>query len=337
MKADRLIGLEGLRGVAALCVLAFHSAMIATGFTLSNAYLAVDFFFMLSGFVMARTYERRFGEGLAAFGFLWGRLRRLWPPMALGGLIGIPLLASRLGGALAGNWGIVAALNLMLIPTPIGNVVFPLNGPAWSIFFELFANCLHVLVLRRLPTRGLALLVAGLVPLALLVMPPASLDVGAHPESFLLGVPRVLLPYGMGMLVWRVWGDRPMLWMSPGFTFGAMPLLFGASALLHASSLRFDMVFVVVVCPLLLAGGLAYAGHSPLARLLGAISFPLYAVHLPILELADAHGLGVGAGIALSLGVAGLLAFAPRIRVRAFAAWQRRHQRPLLGIGDARL
>ena len=94
---------------------------------------------------------------------------------------------------------------------------------------------------------------------------------------------------------------------------------FVASALLHARSLHYDMIFVTALCPLLLAGGLNYARNSAPLRALGAISFPLYAVHLPILELTQANGHGVALGVALSLGVAGFLAWASYIRKSVFA------------------
>jgi peptidoglycan/LPS O-acetylase OafA/YrhL len=307
MTGGRLVGLEGLRGIAALCVLAFHAAMIETGRSHGPAYLAVDFFFMLSGFIMARTYEQRFADGLGAGAFMAARLRRLWPVMALGGVIGIPVLAGKLDEGLV----MIIALNLLLIPTPIDDEVFPLNGPAWSIFLELFANLAHVLVLRHLSTRTLAWWTALLlVPVTWMVM-DHGLAVGARPETMLLGVPRVLLPYAIGMLIWRLWGDTPPLRVSKLFAFAAMPVLFGGLAMLGVRSWVFDLLFVVLVCPLLIAGGLRLQGRMPVVVAAGAISFPLYAVHLPILELAKARGAGVAVGVVLSLAVAGLVAALP--------------------------
>lgn len=307
MTGGRLVGLEGLRGIAALCVLAFHAAMIATGKSHGPAYLAVDFFFMLSGFIMARTYEQRFADGLSAGTFMVTRLRRLWPVMALGGLIGIPVLAGKLDEGLV----MIVVLNLLLIPTPVDDEVFPLNGPAWSIFLELFANLAHVLVLRRLSTRTLAWWIALLlVPVTWMAL-DRGLAVGARPETMLLGIPRVLLPYSIGVLIWRLWEDAPPLHVSKLFAFAAMPVLFGGLAMIGGRSWVFDLLFVVLVCPLLIFGGMRLQGRMPMVAAAGAISFPLYAVHLPVLELAKASGAGVAVGVVLSLVVAGLVAALP--------------------------
>lgn len=86
--------LDGLRGVAALSVVVMHRHVwFGLEGWLAHGYLAVDFFFMLSGYVMARTYEQRLSEGYGAWRFMAARYRRLWPVMALGTLFGAPLLA----------------------------------------------------------------------------------------------------------------------------------------------------------------------------------------------------------------------------------------------------
>ena len=128
-------------------------------------------------------------------------------------------------------------LNLLLIPTPFDDEVFPLNGPAWSIFLELFANLAHVLVLSRLSTRTLAWWTALLlVPVTWMAL-DRGLAVGARPDTMLLGIPRVLLPYSIGVLIWRLWGDTPPLRVSRLFAFAAMPALF---VLMARSGLRDD-------------------------------------------------------------------------------------------------
>ncbi len=156
MKMERLHGLDGLRGVAALCVLVYHTAP----FKFHNAFLAVDFFFMLSGYVMARSYETAFATGLTPAGFLGIRLRRLFPTMFVASMIGLPFLYTLLP---PGTFWPVAIANLLLIPYPQQNRAYPLNGPAWSILFELLGNALHSLLLWRLTTRQLTGL---LVPMA---------------------------------------------------------------------------------------------------------------------------------------------------------------------------
>lgn len=284
MKTARLDGLDALRGIAALCVLAYHAA----GEGGSNAYLAVDFFFMLSGYVMARTYEARLDRGLPASRFVAARLGRIWPTIFLGSLLSLPWMFSNLPTP-----AILPAIaaNLVLLPYPLYNRMFLLNGPVWSIFFELFANAVHATLLWRLSNR---MMLGLLVPLVLLLGYFASqytLSVGSAPTGFFAAFPRVLVSYSIGILLWRKWRDAPTIEASAGFTLFAMPAFFGLSTLVDGQSWQADMLFVLVVCPLLIAGGLKLDRVHPLLIWLGAISFPLYAVHVPAMRLM--HWLGV--------------------------------------------
>ena len=113
MENERLGGLDLRRGVAALCVLAFHLNRLFPGIAgaVERAYLEVDFFFMLSGFVVTRTHER-FRKGLGTLAFTRLRLRRLWPTVAFGALIG---LISARGDHEAGPLALFFALNLALL------------------------------------------------------------------------------------------------------------------------------------------------------------------------------------------------------------------------------
>src|SRR3954471_17744990 len=90
MREKRLAGLDGLRGIAAFSILIYHVIPVAAGEWRGNAYLAVDFFFMLSGYVMARTYEARLADGLPPAAFIAARFRRLWPTMFVAGMLGLP-------------------------------------------------------------------------------------------------------------------------------------------------------------------------------------------------------------------------------------------------------
>lgn len=88
----RLAGLDALRGIAALVVVIGHVFLARDGAEHGRPWIAVDVFFALSGYVTARTYEARLGRDLSAGGFLAARLRRLWPVMAVGALLGFVLL-----------------------------------------------------------------------------------------------------------------------------------------------------------------------------------------------------------------------------------------------------
>lgn len=303
MASNRLEGLDGLRGIAALCVLLYHAFHIPPG----SAFLAVDLFFMLSGYVMARTYEARMDAGLGPVGFLHLRLKRLWPTMFAAGLLATPLFLWRFG---LEAWPIVLA-NLLLIPTPAMERVFPLNGPAWSIFYELVANVAHALVLHRISTRGLVVMaLAALACFAAYAAQAGTTGLGAVPISMAGGFPRVAFSYLVGIVLFRQWRDEPSIAVSPMFAFLAMPIYFGLTAALQTSVWFVDLLFVAVACPLIMAGGLRARRCWRLAHWAGALSFPVYAFHAPVLRAFETAGLSRLWGVPLTLAIAALALWA---------------------------
>jgi peptidoglycan/LPS O-acetylase OafA/YrhL len=317
VNANRLTGLDALRGVAAICVLGFHCGTVFGVWPVfSRSYLAVDFFFMLSGFVMARTYEHRFPE-LTPANFIIVRLRRLWPIMAAGTLLGAVFFA-----LIGASWQLLLlAVSAGLLFVPALNIGQPylLNRAEWSIFFELFANAVHALLLWRLKTSQL------LVVVALCVLATYAhaqflglkwLLAGSTTPIFAGGFARVLISYCLGIVFHRE-GWRIRLPFS-----GAVVLLPGAMLCLALApfSVVLDLAFVLVVAPAVLAIGIE-GRASAVGRLLGAMSFPLYAVHYPVLRLAHHFDGGPVAGAAAALLVAGVLAV-PALRhgVKAAAA-----------------
>lgn len=171
--------LDGLRGVAALVVIWYH---VFEGFATSpvdqrfnHGYLAVDFFFILSGFVVGYAYDDRWKRRTLSFGgFVKRRLIRLHPMVVLGAVLGAVTfcIQGRVqwdGTPVAFSSVLLALLlSLFLIPALPGSgpevrgngEMYPLNGPTWSLFFEYIGNLLYALFLRRLPTRWLAGFVA---------------------------------------------------------------------------------------------------------------------------------------------------------------------------------
>ena len=323
--AGRLDGLDGLRGIAALCVLWFHATgVIHPDWELAGkGYLAVDFFFMLSGYVMARTYEHRFAEGYLANRFLIARYRKLWPFMALGALLGAPVVWLMLDDHVAALKVIVA--NVFLVPWIGYNSLYPVNNAAWSILVELCANLVHAAILWRLPTRVLAALLLAAIPaLCWLASAYGSLAVGLETSTIAAGLAKGLVSYGIGIVLWRWWRDRPVLRISPALAFAAMPVLILLVPVLRDLAWFYDVAFILIACPLMLAGGLAATRVGGVIRWLGLISFPLYAVNLPLLIWANGLGLGAPIGVAAALALASYLALrqssAPRAKVVSAAA-----------------
>src|SRR5262249_19215172 len=145
-----------------------------TYFQAQGAYLAVDVFFALSGFVLAHSYERKLLTDLSLVGFMRIRLRRLYP---------LYFLALVVGGLIALGRGedVTAAFTtgLLFLPAPQGDVLFPLNVPAWSLFFELVINFAYALTIRFLTNRALGVIIAaGAVAVVALALSYGGMDVG---------------------------------------------------------------------------------------------------------------------------------------------------------------
>jgi peptidoglycan/LPS O-acetylase OafA/YrhL len=177
----RLYGLDALRGIAALVVAVHHLASIYNLAPLPlNPFIAVDVFFILSGFVMTRTYEDRLRNGLTTLAFVKLRYRRLFMPLAIGSTIGFGLAVATYGPAVQ----LVAAYVLILLFLPaIGPSAFLLNVPAWSLFVEIFCNASHGAIFAKMSnTRLVALIVACGVLFAACFATDGVIGVSAAPR-----------------------------------------------------------------------------------------------------------------------------------------------------------
>ncbi len=264
---DRLTGLDALRGIAAVLIFAGHLSPLM-GVEFGRLYLAVDFFFVLSGYVMARAYEPRIPGARAKF--LAARIKRLWPLMALGALLGI--------GQADSTKEII--FGLAMIPVFTGGLLYPLNGPAWSILFELFANLAHAAGLDRIPARWLfAIMAFCFSGIAYVAVELGTIQYGAKDVLWWFGFPRVLFSYLFGICLYRLWREKPPLNLPAGLT--CFVLLFLLIPIQHWAV---DIAFILIGSPLLIAGGLNMGGGR-FAIVLGAVSYPLYALHIPLRNL----------------------------------------------------
>ncbi|MEE4199140.1 acyltransferase family protein [Erythrobacter sp.] len=294
---ERLYGLDFLRGVAALVVLVMHIAGFAGG------HLAVDFFFMLSGFVMARSYEARLRDGaISPLAFAKMRFKRLWPVMAVGAALGLNVAIAVAG--VSADLFVAFGFALLMLPGSL-TVPYLLNLPAWSIFYELLANVLHGAWFARLGNRALNIMLA-LCGAAFV----ASFEVTGFPRILhetdlamqVAVVFRALVSYLIGVLMFRRFGDCAPV--AVPLAAGAV-LLVGYIALVSLYPFPFWPVpFVALVAPLALMAGLDRRAPPRLGHMLGEISFPLYAVHYPIITAVALAGLGAGTALVASLSVA---------------------------------
>lgn len=156
--------LDGLRGIAALIVVLSH---LGETFDLprcvAHAHLAVEFFFLLSGFILAYAYDNRW-TNMSIWSFFRRRLVRLHPLVPLCVLLGIvPLVLISPDGLPGGsplNFALLAVGCALMIPAFPIQSMNPFNGPVWTLFYEYLANILYALVLRRLGKKALLALIA---------------------------------------------------------------------------------------------------------------------------------------------------------------------------------
>jgi peptidoglycan/LPS O-acetylase OafA/YrhL len=207
--------LDALRGIAALIVVLHHlSAMSGHGGIPLLPFLAVDVFFVLSGFVMARTYEARLREGsLSTVSFVVLRYRRLFLPMALGTTLGL-ISFIVIGIPISPRIFAAYLLWLAFIPAFWLDNVFLGNVPGWSLFLEIISNAIHAAVLAKLSSAKLLLLLAANLALCCLLWPFGLASWGKDAVSILSCLPRELSFYLAGIVIWRRYGDAPFQFAS---------------------------------------------------------------------------------------------------------------------------
>lgn len=308
--------LDGLRGVAALLVIWYHvfeafaTSPLDQGF--NHGYLAVDFFFVLSGFVVGYAYDDRW-KRMRMRDFFKRRLIRLHPMVVMGALLGAVTFVVQ--GCV--KWDgtpvplshvmLAMLLGLFLIPALPGSApevrgngeMFPLNGPSWSLFFEYIGNLLYALFLHRLSTRALAVLVAvagaGLASFALFNLSGfGHLGVGWSLLDYNLpgGLLRMTFSFSAGLLMSRVF--RPVhirgtfWWCSLGVAVLLCIPHLGADGTLWHNGL-YDSLCTLFFFPLLVwlgaSGRTTDRGSTRICKFLGDISYPLYIIHYPFMYL----------------------------------------------------
>ena len=249
-------GLDGLRGVAALFVAMRHTSFFHD-LGIHGGFLAVDLFFVLSGFVIAHAYERRLERGLSAARFLALRYLRLWPVYVLGALLG---LVAAFAGALpvqdnlsVGQMIHAAPFALMMLPGPhITRMLYPVNSVAWSLALELLVNLAYAFLWRPLrdPRVLGAVLAVSAVALAGAAAWFHTLDIGFTWANAWGGAPRVVFSFTAGLAVYRIFQARPWRSTLPAWApLLVLPLLFYP---------RVDEMIWPLACVVLLPG----AGHD---------------------------------------------------------------------------
>lgn len=307
--------LDGLRGVAALLVIWYHVwegfAFVGGGLieTINHGYLAVDFFFMLSGFVISYAYDDRWGK-MGMKEFFTRRLIRLHPMLIFATVIGVTTFLIQGSTKWDGTqtpfgWVMLAMLlTMFFIPALPGaryevrgnGEMFPLNGPSWSLFFEYIGNILYALFIRRLSTKALKCLTALLgVAFAYFAIMDVSgygmIGVGwtIDKVNFIGGMLRMLFPFTLGMVLAR--GFSPVkikgaLWICSAILFALFSVPYLEGQYLNG---LYEMFCIMIVFPALVwlgaSGKTTDVASTKICKFLGDISYPVYIIHYPFMYL----------------------------------------------------
>lgn len=306
--------LDALRGIAAIVVVLFHVLEVYSGGDhviqfINHGYLAVDFFFMLSGYVMAHAYDDRW-ESMSLKDFFKRRVIRLHPMIILGMTIGA--LCFYFGTSAyfpkiedTSFWQLilVTIIGYTLLPVPSSmdirgwSEMHPLNGPAWSLFYEYIANILHALILRRLSKKALSILVciAGLALVHLAVTSSKGDLIGGWSielEHIRIGFTRLLFPYMAGMLLRRT---VKIINTKNTFLVSSFLLILilsfpriGGYNNLWINGL-YDSFSVILIFPIIIylgaIGQVKSKKTNKICAFLGDISYPVYIIHFPFVYI----------------------------------------------------
>jgi peptidoglycan/LPS O-acetylase OafA/YrhL len=310
----RLVAFDALRGVAALAVLLHHLHL--PGAIFGAGYFAVDLFFMLSGYVLAQTYEPALANGIKPSTFMRVRIERLYPMLLLGGLLGVALFPTfQVDGVLIPqnlDWPIALISQFLLIPYLASPSAFVFNNVQWSIVYELIANALHSSALRLLTNLVLVLIVIGSLVVLIAAAPRfGSLSFGIAVNTFVLGFARVGFGYFIGVLLQRTearW--QRFVPAIPTWRLIGLLLIILGMPLQNVPPITLQVVSLVTLLALVLLVmlGSKARGSDELSAELGMMSYPLYAIQSPLLALvvwwlAGNHfGIGLSTPGALPIG-----------------------------------
>lgn len=308
--------LDGLRGVAALMVIWYH---IFEGYATSpfdqkfnHGYLAVDFFFILSGFVIGYAYDDRWKK-ITTFDFFKRRLIRLQPMIILGAIFGA--ISFCIQGSV--QWDgtkistsmvmLATLLSMFLIPVAPGagaevrgnGEMFPLNGPSWSLFFEYIGYIMYALFIRRLSNKALTLLVVlsgiALASFSFLNLSGfGNMGVGwsISEYGYIGGFLKVLFSFSMGLLLSRKFKPlkiKGAFWICAISIIILISLPYAGGKDAMWMNCLYDSLCILFIFPTLVyigaSGEIKSNRDTKIYTFLGDLSYPLYIIHYPLMYL----------------------------------------------------
>ncbi|MEB0264031.1 MULTISPECIES: acyltransferase [unclassified Mucilaginibacter] len=283
--------LDGLRGVAALSVVCFHFMEMVYAPErnfIAHGFLAVDFFFCLSGFVIGYAYDDRIGK-MGVVEFFKSRIIRLHPLVILGSIFGLLAFlfdpfAVMPNGYSAGKIALIFLSSVLLMPYPIMQErafnLFSFNAPAWSLFWEYVANVFYAFILFRVGRKLLLILtVFAALSICYVAYRTGNVIGGWSGGTFWDGSARISYSFLAGLLIYRSkWVIKNKL----GFVgLGALLILAFVMPFNKWVWLTEPLV-VLFYFPLLVslgAGAVLTPGLKKLCQFSGNMSYPLYMTH----------------------------------------------------------
>lgn len=326
--ADHVAALDGLRGVAAFAVMAMHFSFALGLHAAQKAYLAVDFFFVLSGYVLALAYEARLEARGFFVPFVKLRLIRLYPLIPVGMALGFLAYLARnflSPDKHVGAASMVTALAFSLVLLPFGRVPgptesndFPYDQTIWSLMFEVIANIVYAIVAPwlRNPVLAVILLLTGAALIAA-CWDWGMIDHGAEKVYFGAGLLRVGFSFFAGVAIFRLFDRRTLVLPQLPFWLIAAILFLSFVPGPAAVPVLYDAACVILLFPALVAL-CRRASTSPRGKAIalwsGRLSYPVYVLHPPLILVAiylDNH-ISMSTGLrwaVLAGGCAGAIVF----------------------------
>jgi len=292
--------LDGMRAVGAFLVVMRHVPVFFGPIRVPESFLAVDLFYLVSGFVVAHAYGERLRSGSSLWTFMKTRIIRLYPLYLFG--LGLGLISAMIAVITDphGWWRpykVVEAVltGLVLIPMfpGLGASGSALDGPTWTLLPELVVNFIYAAFVKLM--NAWVLLLIMLVAGAAVVygqLHAGTLDIGYNPTDQWAAIARAGYSFFAGVLVFRLvgTGETPSALISWGSV--ALVGLILAWRPGHHMISEYEIGAVLVAFPLLLAVGARFEPGPLTSRVfsyIGLMSYGIYIIHQPIGHLLEPY------------------------------------------------
>jgi len=289
--------LDGLRGTAAILVVIFHLFEayypVPANHPMHHGYLAVDFFYLLSGFVVGYAYDDRWGR-MSIMDFIKIRLVRLHPLVILGVAIGAICFWFDPYTHLGHHFGLLKIIGVMLIgftllPSPDlrgWGETHSLDGPCWSLLQEYIANLIYAVFGRKMTKIVLwvIVIISGII-LTIVSIWHGDVATGWGYDTFWIAVVRMMFPFFAGLLLFRT---GKLLRIPMAYTVCSLMLILLFFLPTYKYNGLYEAACIIIAFPVIVqagAGGTISGRWAKLFRFSGAISYPIYIVHYPFIYI----------------------------------------------------